>query len=236
MSLQNCHLTNDIPIQRFKIIAKPGSTLCENCGIAYVGHYIEAGAPPASAASRTTVTQARTIQPTAPAQSAPPAASGVQSTVHWPAAPAMLPTPKPPLIPGLPTPLPSSSSSLSSLYPLLQQSQAAVPWQASQPAMGSTNDQRVAKAILYRPQGPSPFGTARGSSHPRTSRRGYPVHNTTKPDKGKGRSVPIETFGEEVQLSILLLSTPVSWTYYLTFLHFKLLNLRFIMPPISPVI
>jgi hypothetical protein len=153
------------------------------------------------------MTQAQTIQPAAPAQSAPLAAS-MQSAVQRQATPApVLPTPKPPSIPGLPTPLPSSS--LSSLYPLLQQSQAAVPWQASQPAMGSTNDRRVAKAALHRTQGSSLFGTATGSSHPRASRRGYPVHNT-KPDKGKGRSTSTETFGEEVRLAILLLPTPVS--------------------------
>jgi len=168
-----------------------------------------------------TITQGQTIQSAAPAQNTPLAlAASVQSAVQWKAAPALLPTPKPPPIPGLPAPLPSSS--LTSLYPLLQQSQAAVPWQASQPAMGSTNDRRVAKAILHRTQESSPFGTARGSSHPRASRRGYPVHNTIKPDKGKGRSAPTEPFEEEVRLSILLLPTPVRMikSFPVIFLHF----------------
>jgi hypothetical protein len=128
--------------------------------------------------------------------------------------PSLLPTPNPPHNPGPPTPFPSSS--LTSLYPLLQQSQPAVPWQVSQPVMGSTNDRRVAKAILHRTQESSPFGTARGSSHPRASRRGYPVHNTIKPDKGKGRSAPTETFEEEVRLAVLLLPTPVSMNFKLS--------------------
>lgn len=162
----------------------------------YVAHYIDAG-------DRASPSATPRIQSAPPAQSSQLAATGsLQPVVQ-----ALLPT-----LPGLPTPTPSSS--LSSLYPLLHQSKSAVPWQASQPAMGSTNDRRVAKAILHRTQESSPFGTARGSSHPRASRRGYPVHNTTKPDKGKGRSALTETFEKEVRFAILLLPTPVSMNIF----------------------
>ena len=166
----------------------------------------------ASAAPHRTITQAQTLQSVVPAQSTPLAASVQSAADQW--TPLFLPPNPPPINP---SPLPSSS--LTSLYPLLQQSQAALPWQVSQPAMGSTNDRRVAKALLHRTQESSPFGTARGSSHPRASRRGYPVHNTTKPDKGKGCSAPTDIFEDEVQLAILLMSTPVIMNISLDFFY-----------------
>ena len=169
--------------------------------------------PSASAAPHRTITQAQNLQSVVPAQSTPLAASVQSAADQWKATPPLFLPPNPP--PNNPSPLPSSS--LTSLYPLLQQSQAALPWQVSQPAMGSTNDRRVAKALLHRTQESSPFGTARGSSHPRASRRGYPVHNTTKPDKGKGRSAPTDTFEDEVRLSILLMPTPVIMNISLDF-------------------
>ena len=142
-----------------------GTTLCDNCGIPYVGHYIQSGAP-ASSAPYTTITQVQTLQSDLPVQSTPLAASVPSAAVQWKATPILLLPPNPPPLAN-PSPLPSSS--LTSLYPLLQQSQAAVRWQVSQPAMGSTNDRHVAKALLHQTQESGPFGTARGSSHPRDS-------------------------------------------------------------------
>jgi hypothetical protein len=63
-------------------------------------------------------------------------------------------------------------------FPLVpHQASPAVPWSLSLPAPSeTTNQRRMTKAVAHRAPGASMFGRAIGSSMPRSSRRGFPVH------------------------------------------------------------
>ncbi|KDR72708.1 hypothetical protein GALMADRAFT_158886 [Galerina marginata CBS 339.88] len=169
---------------RFKNTTKPGTTVCEGCGAAYTLHFkIDTSQLSIASATPVGVTPLANPRPVAPTPFV--------------------------LTAGLPA-VARPSSSLSSIYPLLQQSDnaAAATWQASKPTFGTANDRRVSKVRDHRPQGSTPFGTASGSMHPRPSRRGYPVHST-KAEKGKGRVILGESIGEGVHFTFLLLPTPI---------------------------